>query len=582
MKQSRLASGRIIVKNPGEVSQDRYQFLDLASAEPNLGTASNGSILTTTVSGQRVFTTNISISNATLSGNLIANAVYTENLFYANGQPFVTVSGGGPQVTTNIYNGRVTATNAQTLIDSVNLTGVTSVKWVLSANDTVNDAYKTSTIDSSNDSVNIYYNEFSIVLSNPNIEVASYYAEIDGSLIKLYATGTSISVPITFQRTTLGSSTTVGNVQGIAFAETTLGSGTATVVNVDNFVGTGNNSVFTLTATPSAKNQTLIAIGGIVQPKSSYSLSGNVITFSSAPPTGAPVEIQTFVTTTVTGYTGSRGADGTVGYNGSVGYTGSKGLDGGLGALGYTGSIGPIGYTGSMGVLTNWTKKTSTYTAVNGDRIIADTTAGSFTINLPATPSLGSFVKITDGANFGINALTVGANGSTIEAQANDVLVDIGKIDLEFIYDGTTWQIISTMGPQGYTGSVGSLGYTGSQGAGYTGSFGYTGSIGYTGSVGASLVYASVNTNTTAVANTKYIVDTGAGNVVITLPSTPSFGQEIGVIDGTGNAGTNPITVFGNGSKIQGDTGNLTVSTSRAAFSLVYYNSAQGWILTNV
>jgi hypothetical protein len=58
--------------------------------------------------------------------------------------------------------------------------------------------------------------------------------------------------------------------------------------------------------------------------------------------------------------------------------------------------------------------------------------------------------------------------------------------------------------------------------------------------------------------------------------------MEVGVIDGTGNANTNAITVNGNGSNIQGNTSNMTVNTSRAAFTLVYYNSAQGWLLTNV
>ncbi len=341
----RLQSGRVSVRQPDQVTADRYQFLDLASAEPNLGTAGNGSVLTTTVSGQRLWTANISIDNATLSGNLTANAIYTENLFFSNGQPFVSGfvgsgGGGGGNGATNIYNGRVMATNTSTLIDSINSAGITSVRWVLSASDTINDAYRTSTIDSSNDGFNIYYNEFGVVLSNPNIEVASYFVEIDNGIIKLYATGSSVNVPVTFQRTTLGSSTTVGNVDGAGVIQSTVGSGTATVINVDNFLGTGIDTAYTLSVTPSTKNQTLIAVGGIVQPKTTYSLSGDVINFSSPPPSGAPVEIQTFVTTTVTGYTGSGGT----GYTGSAGagYTGSSG------SLGYTGSIG-VGYTGSVG-----------------------------------------------------------------------------------------------------------------------------------------------------------------------------------------------------------------------------------------
>jgi hypothetical protein len=37
MSKSKLLSGRVVVTNPKEVSEDRYQFLDLSQAEPNLG-----------------------------------------------------------------------------------------------------------------------------------------------------------------------------------------------------------------------------------------------------------------------------------------------------------------------------------------------------------------------------------------------------------------------------------------------------------------------------------------------------------------------------------------------------------------
>jgi hypothetical protein len=53
--KSRLISGKVPVSNSASVSADRYQFLDLTSAEPNLGTANNGNILrySNTSIGQR-------------------------------------------------------------------------------------------------------------------------------------------------------------------------------------------------------------------------------------------------------------------------------------------------------------------------------------------------------------------------------------------------------------------------------------------------------------------------------------------------------------------------------------------------
>lgn len=159
------------------------------------------------------------------------------------------------------------------------------------------------------------------------------------------------------------------------------------------------------------------------------------------------------------------------------------------------GDKGDPGYTGSRGALLPWTVKTSAYTAIDGDRILADTSGGTFTINLPATPINGAYVQISDGSDFTAVNLTVGRNGSTIEGLTDDVILDLKGCTFEFIYNGSTWQVTATTGAKGYTGSsgyTGSTGYVGSQGdIGYTGSqgpIGYTGSrgdTGYTGSTGS-------------------------------------------------------------------------------------------------
>ena len=112
------------------------------------------------------------------------------------------------------------------------------------------------------------------------------------------------------------------------------------------------------------------------------------------------------------------------------------------GVLGYTGSQGVVGFTGSAGagISQTWVVKSANYTAVSGDRIIANTTAGSFTITLPATPITGAYVEITDGGNWSVNNLLVDRNGSTIEGISDTLAIDIGQKTVELIYDGTTWQ----------------------------------------------------------------------------------------------------------------------------------------------
>jgi hypothetical protein len=85
----------------------------------------------------------------------------------------------------------------------------------------------------------------------------------------------------------------------------------------------------------------------------------------------------------------------------------------------------------------------------------------------------------------------------------------------------------------------------------------------------------------TAVAGDGVMVDTTAA-VTITLPISsgpPSLGDFVRVLDATGNAATNNITVARNGNNIQGAAADLTIATARAAIGLVYVNAAQGWVL---
>ena len=83
-----------------------------------------------------------------------------------------------------------------------------------------------------------------------------------------------------------------------------------------------------------------------------------------------------------------------------------------------------------------------------------------------------------------------------------------------------------------------------------------------------------------AVAGNKYFVETSSGARAVTLPSAASIGDEIRIIDADGNAGTNNITVGRNGHKIQGAASDLVININRTALGLVYYNVAQGWLLT--
>ncbi len=83
----------------------------------------------------------------------------------------------------------------------------------------------------------------------------------------------------------------------------------------------------------------------------------------------------------------------------------------------------------------------------------------------------------------------------------------------------------------------------------------------------------------TAAAGDGVMVDTDSSAITITLPVSGTLGDVIRIMDATGNAATNNITVARNGNNIQGAATDLTIATNRAAIGLVYVNATEGWVL---
>jgi hypothetical protein len=90
--------------------------------------------------------------------------------------------------------------------------------------------------------------------------------------------------------------------------------------------------------------------------------------------------------------------------------------------------------------------------ATDKQGVLTDTSVAAFTVTLPPTPSTGAQVVIADaGSNWGTNNLTVARNGSTIGGLAEDLVCDITGASVQFVYDGTTWEVYAQIGGQGGT-----------------------------------------------------------------------------------------------------------------------------------
>ena len=109
-----------------------------------------------------------------------------------------------------------------------------------------------------------------------------------------------------------------------------------------------------------------------------------------------------------------------------------------------------------------------------------------------------------------------------------------------------------------------------------------SGNITFADASGGGTQWQAVKTSGfTAVAGEGYFCNTTSSAFTATLPASPALGDEISFIDYAGTFDTNNLTIGRNGNPIQGAASDLTVSVERAAFTLVYVDGTQGWLLKN-
>ena len=187
----------------------------------------------------------------------------------------------------------------------------------------------------------------------------------------------------------------------------------STDLSTSEFAGNGSTTSFTL-GSSAVKQNTFVYINGVYQFKSTYSVSGTSLTFSTAPPAGSAIEVVTAGFTTSVIGTPAVDSVGTAQIQDNA-VTAAK-----------IASV-PI----AVGITTVVTATSITAT-VNTHVYVS---AATKTITLPASPAIGQRVLVTVG-NF--TDTVVGRNGSKIMGSATDFTMDAAYLSKQFIYIDTT------------------------------------------------------------------------------------------------------------------------------------------------
>ena len=209
------------------------------------------------------------------------------------------------------------------------------------------------------------------------------------------------------------------------------------------------------------------------------------------------------------------------------------------------------------------------------------TTSGAYDLTLDTNSGTNSgTITITDGAD---GTITATPNGTGVVAIGGNTNPGTLQLNCENNSHGIKLQSPAHSASQSYTlkfptGNVTADRYLKVDSVTGSGTSG-VGQLSFAEVSGGTAWQAVATTNATMTAGYGYFVDTSSSAITMTLPGSATQGDEISIIDYAGTFDTNNLTVGRNSHKIQGSAADLTVSTERAGFTLVYVDSTQGWLL---
>ena len=245
----------------------------------------------------------------------------------------------------------------------------------------------------------------------------------------------------------------------------------------DNFTGNGSTTAFTLSVTPASEDLTNVFLQGVYQDKSTYSLSGNVLTFSTAPQNGYTFDVMSQTATNLSQAT-YLASDNFAGTGSQTSFTLVNGTPSNKAftmvflsgvyqqKATYSLTSGAIVFStapGSSdtievvsignGALVGASINDANSARYNVSVINSNTTASAgsvyvFTANLnltlPANPSTGESIKISNRS--AVTTCQLLRNGSRILGAAADLTLDTASSSFELVYTDSTngWVIIGS------------------------------------------------------------------------------------------------------------------------------------------
>lgn len=413
---------------------------------------------------------------------------------------------------------------------------------------------------------------------------------------------------------------TRNNAQEVTIASTASGGGgTELSIERNVFTATANQTTFTISSDITASSNTQVYIDGVYQAKSNYTTSGSVVTFSTGIPLGAEVEVVHFISVLSKVYTDTFTGDGS-----TVAYTASKDVtdenvtqvyidgvyqskdnyttsgttitfsteppDGSaievvhftaaeystLNSNQFTGTGSQTDFTLTQGVdvdksfvfIQGVYQEKSTY-SISGTTLTFTTAPFSgYTIEVITVGSVAIFNDTLFLDNFTGNGTLTDYTLSTTPASENAIDVYLNGIYQNkdtFTLSGNTL----TFSTAPILGTAIEIKSTGGLNNVVTSSGG-----------GISWQTTPKTAAFTATAGEGYFVNTTSAAITVTLPSSPSSGDEVSIVDYAGTANTNNITITSS-DNINGASDDVLINYERGGVSIVYVDATQGWIAYN-